>query len=133
MVGFVFSAMENWGLVTYRESALLYNPEDHALDTKRRIAGIIAHEFAHQWFGNLVAPEWWSYLWLNEGFANMYQYYTVSTLYEEFDEMGFFIFEVMQNAMESDALETTRPMTHNVEEPTAIRNLFDDIAYGKCK
>lgn len=125
--------MENWGLVTYREELLLYDKENHALNTKRRIAGIIAHEFAHQWFGNLVAPEWWSYLWLNEGFANMYQYYTVSTLYKEFDEIGFFIFENLQNALESDALETTRPMTHYVEDPIAIRNLFDDIAYDKCK
>lgn len=63
----------------------------------------------------------------------MYQYYTVSTLYEEFDEMGFYIFENVQNALESDALETTRPMTHYVEEPIAIRNLFDDVAYDKCK
>uniref|UniRef100_A0A336LYN8 Aminopeptidase n=1 Tax=Culicoides sonorensis TaxID=179676 RepID=A0A336LYN8_CULSO len=127
---FSAGAMENWGLVTYREELLLYN-EDRALSQKKRIAEIIAHEFAHQWFGNWVAPEWWSYLWLNEGFANMYEYYSISRLYKDWDIMGFFIFENHQTAMRADALETTRPMTHYVEDPVSVRNLFDSIAYDK--
>lgn len=68
-------AMENWGLLTYRETNLLYDPDASTAQQQQRIVSVIAHEQAHMWFGDLITCEWWSYTWLNEGFARFFQYY----------------------------------------------------------
>lgn len=72
---FAAGAMENWGLVTYRESQMLYDEKESSTIAQQRVASVIAHELTHMWFGNLVTPEWWSYLWLSEAFARYYQYF----------------------------------------------------------
>lgn len=72
---FSSGAMENWGLITFREVKLLYDEEKSTLFDKQDVSNVIGHEFAHQWFGDLVTPLWWKYLWLNEGFARYLQYF----------------------------------------------------------
>lgn len=101
---FQAGAMENWGLVTYREELLMYHPSTSSLNQKRRIAEVIAHEFVHQFFGNRVAPKWWDVLWLNEGFANRYEYFITQRVYPEFRTDDIFIFENLHAALAADAL-----------------------------
>lgn len=72
---FAAGAMENWGLVTYRESRLLYDEKESSAPAQQSVASVILHELTHMWFGNLVTPEWWGYLWLSEAFARYFQYF----------------------------------------------------------
>uniref|UniRef100_A0A8C6UNF4 Aminopeptidase n=1 Tax=Neogobius melanostomus TaxID=47308 RepID=A0A8C6UNF4_9GOBI len=113
---FQSGAMENWGLTTYRETALLYDPEKSSASDKLGITKVIAHELAHQWFGNLVTMEWWNDLWLNEGFAKFMDSHSY-----------IFCFE----AMEVDSLSSSHPVSTPVENPTQIQEMFDDVSYDK--
>ncbi|KFB41554.1 AGAP004809-PA-like protein [Anopheles sinensis] len=128
---FAAGAMENWGLVTYREQALLFNPTVSTYRTKVNVATTIAHELAHQWFGDLVSPEWWEYIWLNEGFATLYEYYATDLAYPGMEYWELFNTQVIQAAMVPDGQASTRPMNWNAATPGEIAALFDRVAYPK--
>ncbi|XP_071055463.1 LOW QUALITY PROTEIN: aminopeptidase N-like [Onthophagus taurus] len=130
---FSAGAMENWGLVTYRESRLMYKDGVTTSAEKQSILSIIAHEYAHQWFGNLVSPFWWSYLWLNEGFATYFGSYAVDLVDPSIRMMEQYVVNTVQYAFQSDALETTRAMTVDAQSAREVESLFDRVAYDKCK
>ena len=129
---FSAGAMENWGLVTYREAYLLLNPDNTSLDTKRIVATVIAHELAHQWFGDLVTMKWWDDLWLNESFANMMEYVSI-----DYIEPKLNIFEDFQTgglplALKRDATDGVQSVHVEVNHPDEINTLFDPaIVYAK--
>lgn len=127
---FQSGAMENWGLTTYRETALLFDPEKSSASDKLGITKVIAHELAHQWFGNLVTMEWWNDLWLNEGFAKFMEYVSVDITYPELQVDDFFLGKCFE-AMEVDSLSSSHPVSTPVENPTQIQEMFDDVSYDK--
>uniref|UniRef100_A0A8B9SEK8 Aminopeptidase n=1 Tax=Apteryx owenii TaxID=8824 RepID=A0A8B9SEK8_APTOW len=127
---FQSGAMENWGLTTYRESALLYDPEKSSASSKLWTTMIIAHELAHQWFGNLVTMEWWNDLWLNEGFAKFMEFVSVSVTHPELRVVNYFLGKCL-DAMEVDALNSSHPVSTPVEDPAQILEMFDDVSYEK--
>lgn len=86
---FVSGAMEHWGLVTFRETALLFDEKSSSTNNKQRVAQVIAHELAHMWFGNLVTMAWWNDLWLNEGFANYLQYKSMDKVFSNWTVVSF--------------------------------------------
>lgn len=129
---FSAGAMENWGLVTYREAYLLLDPDNTALDTKRLVATVIAHELAHQWFGDLVTMNWWDDLWLNESFANMMEYVAVDALQPDWHIWEMFQTSEVPMALRRDATDGVQSVHVAVEDPREIDALFDGaIVYAK--
>ncbi|WP_049553072.1 M1 family metallopeptidase [Streptococcus sanguinis] len=128
---FSAGAMENWGLVTYREIYLLVDENSTAL-SRQTVALVVAHELAHQWFGNLVTMKWWDDLWLNESFANMMEYVSVDVI-----EPSWKIFEDFQTsgapyALKRDATDGVQSVHVEVKHPDEINTLFDGaIVYAK--
>lgn len=128
---FAAGAMENWGLLTFREQALLVDDKNTSLDMKQYVAMVVAHELAHQWFGNLVTMRWWTDLWLNEGFASWIEYLAVDHMYPRWQMWPQFIASEQQAAMSVDALEHSHPIEVPINHPDEIRTIFDTISYGK--
>ncbi len=128
---FAAGAMENWGAVTYRESALLVDPAHSSTINKQWVALVIAHELAHQWFGNLVTMEWWTHLWLNEGFASYVEYLAIDHLFPEWDIWTQFVWRELGQALELDALQNTHPIEVEVHHPNEISEIFDAVSYSK--
>ncbi len=128
---FAAGAMENWGAVTYRETALLVDEEHTALSNKQYVALVIAHELAHQWFGNLVTMEWWTHLWLNEGFASYIEYLAVNELFPEWDIWTTFSNNDLGVALRLDSLKSTHSIEIPVHHPDEIGEIFDEVSYSK--
>ncbi|CAB3366338.1 Hypothetical predicted protein [Cloeon dipterum] len=128
---FAAGAMENWGFITYREVNLLHDKFFSTSANKQRIVTVVTHELAHQWFGNLVTPEWWSEIWLNEGFATYFEYFTAATVENTFQLENAFIMDELQPVLESDSRDNTRSMTSTVTNPASATAVFDNIAYNK--
>lgn len=124
-------AMENWGLITYRETALLFKEGVSNANNKERIAIVVSHELAHQWFGNLVTPSWWTDLWLNEGFASYVEYLGVDAVQPELKLLEQFVVSDLQDVFRIDALESSHPISIPVKHPDEIQEIFDRISYGK--
>jgi aminopeptidase N len=129
---FSSGAMENWGLITYREIALLSDPATSSISTRQYIATVIAHELAHQWFGNLVTMKWWNNLWLNESFATLMEYLAVDALHPEWNVWLDFASGETIAALRRDALHGVQPVQTEVNHPDEINSLFDGaIVYAK--
>ncbi|XP_050422404.1 aminopeptidase N isoform X2 [Adelges cooleyi] len=129
---FAAGAMENWGLVTFREIAMLYNEGVSPNSQKERVATVIAHELAHQWFGNLVTPDWWSDLWLNEGFATYIEYLGVDHVEPRWKMEEQFVLGGIHSVFLMDSLKSTHPISARVSRPEEINELFDRISYDKA-
>uniref|UniRef100_A0A7N8WQT2 Leucyl/cystinyl aminopeptidase n=1 Tax=Mastacembelus armatus TaxID=205130 RepID=A0A7N8WQT2_9TELE len=125
---FLAGAMENWGLITFRETSLLVGKESSPLE-KRVVATIIAHELAHQWFGNMVTMSWWNDLWLNEGFATYMEFMSVQTVFPELDiEIQL---SVRFRAMDKDALNSSHAVSTEVNTSEQVEEMFDSVSYEK--
>jgi puromycin-sensitive aminopeptidase len=128
---FESGAMENWGAITYRETALLIDEDHSSLSNKQRVAIVICHELAHQWFGNLVTMEWWNDLWLNEGFASYMEYLAVDHIFPEWHIWSQFLFSDHDYALRLDGMVSTHPIEVPVHDPNDIGQIFDAISYSK--
>ncbi|MFZ0911410.1 MAG: M1 family metallopeptidase [Candidatus Acidiferrales bacterium] len=128
---FSAGAMENIGAITYREADLLIDDKTASYDSHRNIASVIAHEMAHQWFGDLVTMKWWDNIWLNEGFATWMSWKPLEAWHPEWhnelDEI-----EETGGALTTDSIASVRPIRAKAETPAEIGSLFDGIAYGKA-
>lgn len=129
---FSSGAMENWGLITYRERVLLAYKGEAAQSTLEQIALVIAHETSHQWFGNLVTMRWWNDLWLNESFANMMEYQAVDAMFPDWHIWNSFIAGEGLSAFRRDAIAGVQAVRTEVHHPDEISSLFDpSIVYAK--
>ncbi|KAI9785509.1 MAG: hypothetical protein M1839_009250 [Geoglossum umbratile] len=128
---FSYGAMENWGLITYRTTAVLYDEASSDARYKNRVAYVVAHELAHQWFGNLVTMDWWSELWLNEGFATWVGWLAIDHLYPDWNVWGQFVTESVQTAFQLDSLRGSHPIEVPVKNALEIDQIFDHISYLK--
>ena len=128
---FAAGAMENWGAITYRETAILVDRETSSAATRQRVAAIVAHEMAHMWFGDLVTMAWWSDLWLNESFASWVGDKSVDHLYPEWEVWTQFVSYDTNRALSLDGLQSSHPIEQEVKNPGEIGELFDAISYSK--
>lgn len=127
---FSAGAMENWGAITFREVLLTVN-ENTSNSVKQVISEVVAHEIAHQWFGDLVTMEWWNDLWLNESFATFMAYKVVDHLHPDWKMFGRMLLTDTSGALTGDALQNTHPIQVEVKSPDDIAQIFDEISYGK--
>ncbi|MGA7242878.1 MAG: M1 family metallopeptidase, partial [Terracidiphilus sp.] len=128
---FEAGAMENFGAITYRETALLIDPKTASINAKTQVAIVIAHEMAHQWFGDLVTMQWWDNIWLNEGFATWMENKPVEAMHPEW-KVDQAVASGMDGTLNLDAQPTTRAIRARADTPAEIEQMFDGISYGKA-
>jgi aminopeptidase N/puromycin-sensitive aminopeptidase len=128
---FEAGAMENFGAITFRETALLIDPKTASIDAEKEIALTVAHEMAHQWFGDLVTMQWWNNIWLNEGFATWMENKPVAAMHPEWN-IDQYVVSGVDNALNLDAQPTTRAIRAKADTPGDISQMFDGISYGKA-
>jgi aminopeptidase N len=128
---FEAGAMENFGAITYRETALLIDPKTASVGSKKGVAEVIAHEMAHQWFGDLVTMQWWNNIWLNEGFATWMETKPVAAMHPEWniDQQEA---AQLDGTLDLDAQPTTRAIRAKADTREEIEQMFDGISYGKA-
>lgn len=128
---FESAAMENWGAVTFRETAILVDEEHTSLSNKQWVAIVIAHEIAHQWFGNLVTMHWWTDLWLNEGFASYMENLCVDQMFPNWHIWDLYLADRYAVALRLDSLANSHPIEVEVHHPNEISEIFDMVSYAK--
>jgi len=128
---FAAGAMENWGLVTYRVVDILFDEKASGASHKERVAEIVQHELAHQWFGNLVTMDFWDGLWLNEGFATWMSWYSCDKFYPEWKVWQSFVTDTLQGALSLDSLRSSHPIEVPVKRADEVNQIFDAISYSK--
>ncbi len=128
---FEAGAMENFGAITYRETDLLVDPNTASIDVKKGVGLVIAHEIAHQWFGDLVTMQWWDNVWLNEGFASWMENKSLAAMHPDWN-IDQDVAADMDRALNIDAQPTTRAIRAKADTPQEINQMFDGIAYDKA-
>ncbi len=127
---FEAGAMENWGCITYRDTALLIDEKTATINARKSVASVVAHEMAHQWFGDLVTMEWWNNLWLNEGFATWMTPKAIAEwqpTWQVEDDRA----QELNSTLSLDATPTTRAIRSKADTIAQINEQFDGISYGK--
>lgn len=125
-------AMENWGLITYREIALLADPKNRSISNEQYVSLVVAHELSHQWFGNLVTMKWWDDLWLNESFASLMEHLALDTIHPDWQQWEMYTATDVISTSSRDVYSDVQPVTVQVTDPDLIETLFDPgIVYAK--
>lgn len=128
---FAMGAMENWGLVTYRDVDLLIDPLTASNSQKQRVCTVVCHELAHQWFGNLVTMQWWDDLWLNEGFASWAENWSANLLFPDYKMWDQFVTDHLSSALKLDGLQSSHPIQVPIQHAEEVEQVFDAISYCK--
>ena len=128
---FEAGAMENFGAITYRETDMLLDPKTASVGSKKEVALVVAHEMAHQWFGDLVTMKWWDNIWLNEGFATWMENKPVEAMHPEWD-IDQVVAGDENGTLGLDAQPTTRAIRATANTREEIEQMFDGISYGKA-
>ncbi|XP_049946237.1 aminopeptidase N-like [Schistocerca serialis cubense] len=128
---FSAGAMENWGLATYRERLILWADQVSDENDKQRIATVIAHELAHQWFGDLVSPRWWDVIWINEGFATFFEYFATQEVETDWKLDEQFVVTYVHTGLSSDSSSSSQALTAPAGSPSEVMARFNNIAYNK--
>ena len=128
---FEAGAMENFGAITYRETDLLLDEKNASVGAKKNVAAVVAHEMAHQWFGDMVTMQWWNNLWLNEGFATWMENKPVAAWHPEW-HIPQDVAQQLNSTLNLDAQRTTRTIRAKADTPDEINQMFDGITYGKA-